>query len=114
MNVERAIEAKSDLAHSGGVEDAASEGIVAVDHRDAIGIRTLRQDFREQPQLRREVILDAAVIIEMVASQVGEEAGAKVQRIDAPLRNADRGDFGERVAQTLLVHSGKSGFDIPR
>ncbi len=77
-------------------------------------MRTFRQNFGEQPQLGSEVIFDVAMIVEMIAAEIGEEAGAEVERIDAALGDPDRGNFGECVTHALALHLREAGFEINR
>src|ERR1700730_13113242 len=98
MNVERVVEAERDLAHFRFRENSLSIWIVAIHNSDRIAMRAPGKNLGEQPQLGGEIILDASVIVEMIASEVGEKARAEIQRIDTALGDTDRGNFGERVA----------------
>ena len=64
-----------------------AEGVIDIDHR--------RSEARplEQALLGRTVGLHAAVVVEMVAGQVGEHREAEPHAVDAPLFERVRGDF---------------------
>jgi hypothetical protein len=65
----------------------AAEGVVDVDHA-RLQVRTC-----EQARLRVAVVLHAAVVVEVVARQVGERGGPKAHGADARLIERVRGHF---------------------
>jgi hypothetical protein len=64
--------------------------IIGVEHRDTA---TRHEVAREEQQLRREVLLLVAVVVEVIAREVGEDRGAKQTAIDTLLRQRVRGDL---------------------
>ena len=70
------------------VDHARVRRIVAINQRD----RVIVQAF-EQPRLRCRVLLERAVIIEMVAGEVGEGGSGEMQPVGAFLIERVAGDF---------------------
>ena len=58
----------------------------AVDIDDGAG--AVRQQLGEQAELLREIILEARVIIQMIARDIGEGAGGERDAVDAALLQA--------------------------
>src|SRR5215469_17706208 len=114
MSVERAIEAETDLVGLDRVENPLAVRIVAAHDRDRIGAFALRQNIFEKPELRREVILHRAVIIEMVTAEIGEDAGAEAELIDTALGQSYRRNFRGDVADSRALHLGERRFEIDR
>src|SRR5690349_20240 len=54
------------------------------------------------------------MIIEMVAAQIGEDAGAETQLIDAPFRESDGRDFRRRGVYPSLLHSHERSLKVER
>ena len=96
------------------LEHAPPVRIVAAHHRDRVGALASRQNLGEQPQLRGEVVFHVAVIVEMVAAEVGEHARAEVERVDAPFCDSNRRDLGRRVTHPLALHLRERRFEIDR
>src|SRR5579885_741464 len=114
MRIQPRLESETDLAARDRVQDALAVGIVAAHDRDGVGPSAARKYLGEQSQLGREIVLDCPVIVEMVAAEVGEQAGAKVQMIGAPFRNSDRRDFRRRHPHALALHLAQRRLDIER
>src|SRR5258708_7469877 len=82
--------------------------VVQVEHR----VLQLRRF--EQALLRARVALHVAVIVEMVAREIGEQSRAESDAVDAPLLQADRGDFhrhalrsrGEELRKRTMQRNG--------
>ena len=85
----RAAQARGDdQGRSGaGGGQLRTEGVVDVDH----AVRQVRP--RQQPRLGGAVGLHRAVIVQMVARQVGENRRVEAHAVDAPLVEGVRGDF---------------------
>ena len=114
MHVERSIHSETYFRSFHRVEHAPAERIVAAHDRDSVRALAARQYLGEQPQLRREVIFDRLVIVQMVAAKVGEHAGAEVERIDAPFGDSDRRHFRRRVTHALALHLRQRGLEVER
>ena len=123
-NIERqAVERERQRSrpHVGGPVDRVGDGpssrrdhveaatIVHVDHRDG----ALGQQL-EQPPLRGEVRLHVAVEIEVVARQVGEDAGGKSQPVDAAERERVRRDFHHTRAAAFDQHLAQHALQLGR
>ena len=67
--------------------ELAAERVVDVDHA------RLQVRAREQPRLGGAVVFHGAVIVEMIARQVGERGGAEAHGADARLVERVRGHF---------------------
>jgi len=55
----------------------------AIDIDDRGG--AFRQKLGEQPELLREIVLEARVIVQMIARDIGESAGGERDAVDAAL-----------------------------
>src|ERR1700722_17723451 len=97
MRVERSIHSKTDFRSFYRIEHASPERVVAAYDRDSVRAPASRQYLREQPPLRREVVFDRRVIVQMVATEVGEHARAEVQCLDASLCDSLRRNFRDRM-----------------
>src|SRR3546814_16697172 len=76
-----ALQAVADDAESASPRDAPDFGAFPafrVDHRGAVG----RQELREQAQLGGAVIRHRAVIVEMVAADIGEGGGPDAHAVE--------------------------------
>jgi hypothetical protein len=83
-----------EAAIAGGGNEFRRGVRVGIDHRRGRRI----EDFREEPELGRSIILEGRVVVEMVAGQVGEGPGGKPDAIEPRL--------GETVARSLERHMG--------
>ena len=86
------------LSRDGGHLQAS----LAVDVDD--GGAVLGQDAIEEPRLRSEVVLDARVIVEVVAAEVGEARRAQPHPVEPPLRQAVGGRLHRRVGHAGRRH----------
>ena len=95
----------------GSMRELPAERVVDVDHtRDQVVAR-------EQPGLGGAVALHGAVVVEMIAREIGERGGAEAHRADARLVERVRGDFhrdagraaGAQVGERALHGDGVAG-----
>ena len=80
-------------------DEIRGAAIVGVDHAD----RAVGEDL-EQPAFRGEVRFHVAVEVEVIARQVGEDAGRESQVVDAAQRQRVRRHFHDAGAAALLQH----------
>ena len=114
MHVECVIHSETYFRSLHRVEHAPAVRIVAAHDRDRVRALAARQYLGEQPQLRREVVFHRRVIVEMVAAEVGEHAGAEAERIDAPFGDSNRRHLRRRMTHALALHLRERGFEIDR
>ena len=91
----------ADAAAGKLARDLAPERIVEVEHG------RLEPGCGEQQLLRRAVGLHAAVVLEVVARQIGEHRHAETHAVRAALMQADRGDLHRRCLRTQLAVFGQ-------
>ena len=80
-----------------GLDHLPGIAIVDIDHRGAAG----RDQIAEQPQLGVEIGLDARMIIEMIARQIGEGAGGDAHAVEPMLVEPVRGGFQRQMRDAL-------------
>ena len=85
---------------------------LAVDINDSPGAR--RQQFTEQAELLREIIVEARVIVQMVARDIGEGAGGKCDAVDAALLQAVARGLEGKMGDAVLGESGKDRMKLDR
>ena len=83
------------------VVQLAAEGIVDVDHR------RLQPGPREQLRLGRAIGRHVAVVVEVVAGEVGEHADAEVHAVHAALVERVRSDFHRHRARAGIAQLGQ-------
>ena len=74
-------------------------GMIVIGIDDGRGAR--RQQSLEQPQLGGEIGLEARMIIEMIARDVGEAAGRDAQAVEPVLIEAVRGRFDREMGDAV-------------
>src|SRR5260370_36876373 len=104
MRIERTIEPEAYLSYARRVEYTAAEWIIAAHHGDRIVMHAVGQQLGKQSQLGGEIVLNCAVIVQMVTAQVGEDRGAEIEPVRAALRQADIRYLGEGMHQPLAFH----------
>src|SRR5262245_492452 len=75
---------------------------------------TLQAQVSAQPELGREVRLHRSVIIEMIASQVGEDPRVETQAVEPSLIEAVGGGLHRDVGHAASHHLGESSLEIDR
>ncbi len=83
---------------------------VHVDH----GSSPLRQQLCEQAELLVEIGLEARVVVEMVARDVGEGAGGKPHAVDAALLEPMARRFERKMGNARLGEIGKDAVQLDR
>jgi hypothetical protein len=92
--------------------------VVSVQHGSPIALLAGRKDIREQASLGLKIPLHITVVVEMIASEVGENADVKVHTIHSRLIERMRGGFKRHsprsgraeIAQPLLqLHGPRRG-----
>ena len=83
-------------------------GVVDVDHSDDGATRL------EQQRLGPEVLLDRAVEVEVVASEVGEHGGVEPGAVDAVQGEGVRRHLHHHRAVALVAHLGEAGLQLGR
>src|SRR6185436_18371671 len=81
--------------------------VVDVDDGDRIGLPAVRQVLREEPRLGREVPLDVAVKVEVIAGQVREYRRVEPRPRDAVLLERVRRDLDRDVRRPGRTHAGE-------
>ena len=71
---------------------------IGLDHRPL----PRREQRIEQPQLRREIRVQVGMIIEMIARQIGEGAGAETHAVEAALIEPMRRGFESEMRDAIL------------
>ena len=71
------------------------------------GLATFRQQLSKKPGLRLEIGLHAAVIVEMIARQIGKGGGAQPHTVEAVLIETVAGGFQRQVIDTGCGQLGK-------
>ena len=72
----------------------------------------MRQQLCEQPELHVEIVLEAQVIVEMVAGDVGEGPGRKPQTVDAALLEPMARSFKRKMGDARLGEIGKDAMQL--
>src|SRR5207249_8664234 len=67
----------------------------------------LEPRYFEQALLRARIALHVAVIVEVIAREIGEQGGSESDAVDAPLLKADRGDFHRHTLRPRSQQLGK-------
>ena len=61
----------------------------------------------EQALLRARIVLHVAVIVEVIAREIGEQSGPESDAVNAPLLQADRSDFDRHTLRPCGKQSGE-------
>ncbi len=85
---------------------------LAVDIDHCAGAR--RQQVTEQAELLREIPLEALVIVQMVARDVGEGASGEFDAVDAALLQAVARSLDRKMGDAVLGESGKDRMQLDR
>ena len=70
-----------------------------VNHRESV-----RGQLRKQPRLRVCVVVHVAVIVQMIAGEIGKHRGVKGQRGRAALLQRVAGNFHDRCLASVMDH----------
>ena len=86
-------------------------GIVEIDCRH---LRRAAERAVEEPGFHLEVGVERLVVVEMVAREIGEDRGAKMQAEHALLVDAVRTHFHDRLPAAVVAHLREHAVDVER
>ena len=74
----------------------------------------MRQKLGEEPELLREIVLEACVIVQMIARNVGEGARREHDAVEAALLQAVARRFERKMGDAILGEGGEDAVKLDR